>query len=46
MITHPEKVMFPDSGITKGELAEYYALVAPIMVPHLAGRPVTLERFH
>jgi hypothetical protein len=42
----PEKVMFPDCGITKGELADYYALVAPIMVPHLAGRPVTLERFH
>ena len=46
MITHPEKVMFPDCGITKGELADYYALVAPVMVPHLAGRPVTLERFH
>jgi bifunctional non-homologous end joining protein LigD len=45
-ITHPEKVMFPDSGITKGELAEYYAFVAPVMLPHLAGRPVTLERFH
>jgi len=38
--------MFPDSGITKGELAEYYELVAPVMLPHLAGRPVTLERFH
>jgi bifunctional non-homologous end joining protein LigD len=46
VITHPEKVMFPDSGITKGELAEYYAFVAPLMLPHLAGRPVTLERFH
>ena len=46
MITHPEKVMFPDCGITKGELAAYYELVAPLMVPHLAGRPVTLERFH
>jgi len=46
MITHAEKVMFPDCGITKGELAEYYALVAPMMVPHLSGRPVTLERFH
>lgn len=45
-ITHPEKVMFPESGITKGELAAYYERVAPIMVPHLAGRPVTLERFH
>ena len=38
--------MFPDCGITKGELSEYYALIAPVMVPHLAGRPVTLERFH
>ena len=45
-ISHPEKVMFPDDGITKGELAEYYALVAPVMLPHLAGRPVTMERFH
>ena len=43
VITHPEKVMFPDSGITKGELAEYYAFVAPLMLPHLAGRPVTLD---
>ena len=46
MISHPEKVMFPESGITKGELASYYEMVAPLMVPHLAGRPVTLERFH
>jgi bifunctional non-homologous end joining protein LigD len=45
-ITHPEKVMFPESGITKGELASYYQRVGPIMLPHLAGRPVTLERFH
>ena len=45
-ISHPEKVMFPDCGITKGELAGYYELVAPFMLPHLAGRPVTLERFH
>jgi bifunctional non-homologous end joining protein LigD len=45
-ISHPEKVMFPDCGITKGEMADYYEMVAPVMVPHLAGRPVTLERFH
>lgn len=38
--------MFPDDGITKGELAAYYELVTPIMLPHLVGRPVTLERFH
>jgi len=45
-ITHPEKVMFPDDGITKGELAAYYELVAPAMLVHMKGRPVTLERFH
>jgi bifunctional non-homologous end joining protein LigD len=46
VITHPEKVMFPDDGITKGELAEYYRMVAPVMLPHVVGRPVTMERFH
>jgi bifunctional non-homologous end joining protein LigD len=45
MITHPEKVMFPDDGITKGELAAYYEAIAPLMLPHLRGRPVTMERF-
>ena len=29
MITHPEKVLFPDDGITKGELAAYYETIAP-----------------
>ena len=38
--------MFPDDGITKGEVAAYYELVTPVMLPHLARRPVTLERFH
>ena len=46
MITHPEKVLFPDDGITKGELAAYYEMVAPAMLPHIVGRPVTMERFH
>ena len=46
MITHPEKVLFPDDGITKGELAAYYEMIAPVMLPHLCGRPVTMERFH
>jgi bifunctional non-homologous end joining protein LigD len=44
-ITHPEKVLFPDDGITKGELCAYYEAVAPIMLPHLRGRPVTMERY-
>jgi bifunctional non-homologous end joining protein LigD len=46
VITHPEKVLFPDDGITKGELAAYYETIAPIMLPHIRGRPVTMERFH
>ena len=45
MISHPEKVLFPDSGITKGELGSYYEAVAPLMLPHISGRPVTMERF-
>jgi bifunctional non-homologous end joining protein LigD len=45
-ISHPEKVMFPDEGITKGELAAYYEAIAPAMLPHIAARPVTMERFH
>ena len=46
MISHPEKVLFPDDGITKGELASYYARVAPVMLPHIRRRPVTMERYH
>jgi len=45
MITHPEKVLFPDDGITKGELADYYEAIAPSMVPLIRGRPITMERF-
>ncbi|HLZ26801.1 MAG TPA: non-homologous end-joining DNA ligase [Chloroflexota bacterium] len=45
MITHSEKVLFPDDGITKGELAAYYEAIAPSMLPHIQGRPVTMERF-
>src|SRR5687768_11535399 len=44
-ITHPEKVLFPGDGITKGELAAYYESIAPVMLPHIRLRPVTMERF-
>jgi bifunctional non-homologous end joining protein LigD len=49
VITHPEKVLFPADGgaaITKGELAAYYEAIAPVMLPHIIGRPVTMERYH
>lgn len=45
MITHPDKVLFPDDGITKGDLAVYYEAIAPVMLPHLRRRPVTMERY-
>jgi bifunctional non-homologous end joining protein LigD len=45
LISHPDKVLFPDDGITKGELAAYYAQVGPVMLPYIQGRPVTMERF-
>ena len=49
MITHPEKVLFPPDGghpgITKAELAAYYEAIAPVMVPHIRGRPITMERY-
>jgi bifunctional non-homologous end joining protein LigD len=38
--------MFPDDGIAKGDLAAYYEAVAPVMLPHVRGRPVTMERYH
>jgi bifunctional non-homologous end joining protein LigD len=45
VITHPEKVLFPEDGITKGDLAVYYEAMAPVILPHLRGRPVTMERY-
>ena len=44
-ISRPEKVLFPEDGITKGELIEYYARIAPWMLLHLRDRPLTLERY-
>jgi bifunctional non-homologous end joining protein LigD len=44
-LTHPSKVLFPADGITKQDLADYYALVADAMLPHLRRRPITMERY-
>jgi bifunctional non-homologous end joining protein LigD len=44
-LTSPEKVIYPDEGITKADVAAYYRAVAPWMLPFLKDRPVTLERF-
>lgn len=44
-VTHPEKVLFPDDGITKGELCAYDEEIAPVMVPHVRDRPISMQRF-
>ena len=44
-ITHPDKVLFPDDGITKADLASYYERVAEWMLPHVKDRPVSMQRF-
>ena len=43
-LTHPAKVLDPESGLTKRELAEYYWAVAARMLPHIADRPLSLVR--
>jgi bifunctional non-homologous end joining protein LigD len=43
-ITRPEKALFPD-GLTKGDLASYYERVAEVMLPHVRGRPLHMQRF-
>lgn len=44
-VTHPNKLLYPDEQIGKGDLVTYYRDVAPFMVPHLTGRPLTLHCF-
>lgn len=44
-VRKPDKPLFGEGGPTKGELAEYHAGIAPLMLPHVRGRPVALERF-
>jgi bifunctional non-homologous end joining protein LigD len=43
-LSSPDKVLWPEQGVSKGELADYYVAVAERMLPHVAGRPVTLVR--
>jgi bifunctional non-homologous end joining protein LigD len=44
-ITHAEKVLFPNDGITKRQLVDYYERIAAIMLPHLRGRAIVMERY-
>ena len=44
-LSNLDKVLYPDTGTTKAEVIDYYSRIAPVMLPHLAGRPVTRLRW-
>lgn len=44
-LTNLDKVLYPKAGFTKGQVIDYYARIAPVLVPHLAGKPLTLKRY-
>lgn len=44
-VTNEDRVLFPEAGITKGELVDYYRRIAERMLPHVKGRPVVMQRF-
>jgi len=44
-LTNLDKVLYPETGFTKGQVIDYYARIAPVLVPHLSGRPLTLKRY-
>jgi bifunctional non-homologous end joining protein LigD len=44
-LSNLDKVLWPATGTTKGDMVRYYAEIAPVLLPHLSGRPVTLNRF-
>jgi bifunctional non-homologous end joining protein LigD len=44
-LTNLDKVLYPATGFTKGQVIDYYARIAPVLLPHLRGRPLTLKRY-
>ncbi|HEY1277329.1 MAG TPA: non-homologous end-joining DNA ligase [Thermoleophilaceae bacterium] len=44
-LSNLDKVMYPSVGFTKGQVIDYYTRIAPVLLPHLRGRPLTLKRY-
>src|ERR1700742_3232814 len=44
-VSNLDKVLFPQSGFTKGQLIDYYVRIAPALLPHLRERPLTMKRY-
>src|SRR5215471_15236966 len=45
VLTNLTKVLYPDTGFTKGAVIDYYLRIAPVLLPHIASRPLTLKRY-
>ncbi len=44
-LSNLDKILYPTTGFTKGQVIDYYARIGPVLVPHLSGRPLTLKRY-
>ncbi len=44
-VTNLGKVLYPDTGFTKGEVVDYYARIAPVLLPHITNRPMSFKRY-
>src|ERR1700738_641057 len=44
-LTNLDKILYPATGFTKGQVVDYYVRIAPVLVPHLAGPPLTMKRY-
>lgn len=44
-LSNLDKIFFPDNGVSKGDLIDYYRRIAGVMLPHMAGRPISMQRF-
>ncbi|HYU03578.1 MAG TPA: non-homologous end-joining DNA ligase [Jatrophihabitantaceae bacterium] len=44
-LSNLDKVLYPETGFTKGEVIDYYTRIAPVLLPHLANRPLTVKRY-
>jgi len=44
-LSNLEKVLYPATGFTKGQVVDFYVRIAPVLLPHLAGRPLTMKRY-
>jgi bifunctional non-homologous end joining protein LigD len=44
-LSNLEKILYPDAAFTKGQVVDFYVRIAPVLLPHLAGRPLTMKRY-